>query len=87
MVKDGQIYIRGYPRDTKEDSLREAFTEFGDIIEVKMVTPAYSFIVHHHIQLRHIRLLSRHSWLSKRWTGSSSKTALSLWKLQGLKRP
>lgn len=45
MVKDGQIYIRGYPRDTKEDELRDAFKDFGEIIEVKMVTPAYSFIV------------------------------------------
>lgn len=45
MVKDGQIYIRGYPRDTKEDDLRDAFKDFGEIIEVKMVTPAYSFIV------------------------------------------
>lgn len=44
MGREGQIYIRGYPRDTKEDELREAFKEFGDITEIKMVT-AYSFIV------------------------------------------
>lgn len=47
MGKEGQIYIRGYPRDTKEEELKDAFKEFGDIVEVKMVT-AYSFIVRYH---------------------------------------
>lgn len=41
---DPQIYVRGFPKYTSEEDLRVAFSNFGDIKEVRMIRD-YAFIV------------------------------------------
>ena len=39
-----QIYIRGFSRSTREEDLRKAFEEYGEVKECRIVS-AYAFVV------------------------------------------
>lgn len=41
---DPQIYVRGFPKYTSEEDLRNIFSTFGDIKEIRMIRD-YAFIV------------------------------------------
>ena len=49
-VRNPEIYVKGYGKNTTKDDLKSWFKEFGKIICIQYKGP-YSFIVnHHHIQ-------------------------------------
>ena len=42
--KNSQIYIRGFPRQTSKDELKDTFRDFGRIRDVNLLN-GYAFIV------------------------------------------
>ena len=43
-MSEPQIYVRGFPKYTSEDDLKESFAKFGDVREIRMIRD-YAFLV------------------------------------------
>ena len=44
LMSEPQIYVRGFPKYTSEDDLKESFAKFGDVREIRMIRD-YAFLV------------------------------------------
>lgn len=84
-VRNPEIYVKGYGKNTTKDDLKSWFKEFGKIICIQYKGP-YSFIVHHHsFRNSKITMMLRLPW--RRWTTKRSKDfdwLLSLQERSGL---
>jgi RNA recognition motif-containing protein len=45
-MSDPQIYVRGFPKTTRESDLKDLFGKYGSIREVRIIRD-YAFIVNH----------------------------------------
>ena len=83
---DPQIYVRGFPKYTSEEDLRNIFSTFGDIKEIRMIRD-YAFIVTK-LSLRYLTAKKLSKRLLKKWMEKTSMNQESRWRLLvNLKNP
>ncbi len=79
-VRNPEIYVKGYGKNTTKDDLKSWFKEFGKIICIQYKGP-YSFIVSY-VSLRSLRTIMMLNLLWRRWMTRKWKDSAWLWNLQ-----
>lgn len=79
-VRNPEIYVKGYGKNTTKDDLKSWFKEFGKIICIQYKGP-YSFIVSH-VRLRSSRTTMMRNLQWRRWTTRRWRDSAWLWSLQ-----
>lgn len=80
-VRNPEIYVKGYGKNTTKDDLKSWFKEFGKIICIQYKGP-YSFIVTH-VSLRNSRTIMMLNQQWRRWTTKRWRDSAWLWSPQG----